>query len=297
MSIELFLRNIKYLFKYNLKHIEQRASPKHDDHILGLMFAAYENEKELCKADNFPQVLDIAETVQLLNNSNKSFCRFGDGEIALMQDGRGGVFQKYDDRLAHLLKEVITSKNDNLLIGINYYFFNSPKNLHQRQEIFYRCISGEFRERLLPYLSLNHTYGDSLISMPYHLYRIFDFKSYYKTISKLWAGKDIVIICGKTVFSSIKYNCFDNAKSIEYIFGPRINAFSEFDSLLDQALSTSTDKIKFIILGQTATALAYQLCLNGHRAIDIGHLAKDYNSWCMQEKLDNNAIRKFYDKD
>lgn len=297
MSLELFLRNIKYLFKYNIKHIEQRANPVHDDVLLDMMLQSRENEKELEQAKDFPKVLDMFETVKLLNNSNKSFCRFGDGEIALLHDKQGGVFQKYDPKLAALLQKALSSQLDDLLVGVFYYFFHLPPQLLQRQQIFFSCNGRPLRHKLQQYMLTDITYGDALVSMPYHLYESFDFNSYYMEIGKLWEGKDIVMICGKTVFDKIKYNCFDSARSIEYIYGPRVNAFDKYDSLLEKALATDPAKIKFLILGQTATALAYDLCRHGHRAIDIGHLAKDYNSWKNNEPKDNYAIRKFYDKD
>lgn len=297
MSFELFARNVKYLFKYNLKHIYNRANDNHDHKMISNIIKMQENEKDLLNLKKRPHIMDVWETVNYLNNSNISYCRFGDGEFALMNDKKGGVFQKYDPRLADLLKKAFCSDNNILCVGLNYWFYHWPSNLHERQDIFYRILSKDIRDSLKPYIDFNRVYGDSLISMPYHLFKSFDFEKYYSEIEKLWKDKDIVIICGKTVFNKIKYNCFESAKSINYIYGKSVNAFDEYDALLEKALATDPKSPKFIILGQTATALAYDLAVNGHRGLDLGHLAKDFNAWKKQEPLNNDTIRDFYDKD
>lgn len=298
MGLELFTRNLKYLFKYNIKHINERANPEHDEVLIGHVISMIENERELSSGIKQPKVLDMQATVDKLLREHVSFCRFGDGEIALIHDRESGVFQRYDPRLADILKKALTSHDDNLCVGINYFFYHLPSNMHLKQEVFYRCHTLRYRHTLAHYIDVDRVYGDSLISMPYHLFIDFDFANYYANIAKLWSDQKIVMICGKTVFNKIQHNIFDSAANIEYIYGPRVNAFDEYDSLLQKALATDPKKTKFLILGQTATALAYDLAQHGHRAIDIGHLAKDYNSWKMSEDLsDGEAIRNFYDKD
>lgn len=144
---------------------------------------------------------------------------------------------------------------------------------------------------------MDATYGDSTITMPYMLYKKLDFDRYYAKLEQLWKDKDIVLICGKTIFDKLDSNIFSSARSIEYLYGPRTNAFEQYDKLLEQALATDNNKLKLIILGQTATVLAYDLAKQGHRAIDMGHSAKDYNAYLKQAPVDNRSICNFFDKD
>ena len=297
MSFELFLRNVKYLFKYNLKHIYQHASSEHDDELIAKILEMKQNEEYLKSGCARPHILTAIDTVKLLAREKLSFCRFGDGELSLLGEKKSGVFQKYDEKLSGLLQEALSEPDPKLLVGIFYYFYNEPQNLHERQQVMFWTQSPKYRQILDKYLDYSVTYGDALVSMPYHLYENYDYAGFYQAASALWAGKNIVMVCGKTVFDKIKFNCFDSAKSIEYIYGPRTDAFSEFDALLNKALSTDSSKPIFLILGQTATALAYALCKRGRQAIDIGHLAKDYNSWKLNEAINNSSIRNFYDKD
>lgn len=298
MGLELFTRNLKYLFKYNLKHMWQKANTEHDDELISQVVALLQNERELNSDLKQPTVLDMEQTVTKLLTEQISFCRFGDGELALIHEREAGVFQRYDSRLADILKNALTSYDEKLCVGINYFFYHLPSNLHPAQDVFYRCQGLKYRHNLAHYIDPDQTYGDSLISMPYHLFLDYDFSGYFERIAQLWAGQEIVMICGKTVFNKIQHNIFDNAAHIEYIYGPRVNAFDEYDSLLQKALATDPKKTKFLILGQTATALAYDLAQHGHRALDIGHIAKDYNSWRLNEDLTKTeAIHNFYDKD
>lgn len=90
MSIELFFRNVKYLFKYNIKSIHQYANDDHEYDLLRKILAIQDNEEDLIRNQNFPKIMDAWQTVLYLTSTNCSFCRFGDGEIAMMCGGRGG---------------------------------------------------------------------------------------------------------------------------------------------------------------------------------------------------------------
>lgn len=63
------------------------------------------------------------ETFSLLLNEGKSLSRFGDGEMAwICQKARGYFGQDNSEALSRMLKRVLVSQDDNVLIGIpNYY--------------------------------------------------------------------------------------------------------------------------------------------------------------------------------
>ena len=299
-GIDLFFRNLKYLCRYNIKSIEAASNEerqKEQLHVISNMMDNLYWELGFMKAQA-PKVLNMRDTIDaLLKDDKLCLARFGDGEIYMMDNSIDGVFQDANNALVAELKEVASSQLPNLGIGLPYYAYNSLQNLNDHQRFYYRTCSAKLRSAIQLYLNDGSTYYDACLSMPYHLVVDIDYEEYFQHISKLWEGKDIVMICGKTVFDKIKYNCFDSARSIEYIYGPRTNAYDEIDSLMKQALQTDPCKTKFIILGHTATCLAYRLAKAGHRAIDIGHLAKDYNSWRMQEGMSANEFYKFYEKD
>ena len=58
-------------------------------------------------------------------------------------------------------------------------------------------------------------------------------------------------------------------------------------------------KLVFLICGPVATALAYDLCkLNlGIQAIDIGHLAKDYDYYINKRPRTIDSTKKFFESE
>lgn len=297
MSIELFFRNIKYLFKYNIKHIAKYLNEEVRYQQMITIEKMFANEDYfLNNSIEKIKVLSANDSVDYLLKNPVSFCRFGDGELDMIFDERGNFFQHYHESLKERLRTILQSNNPNIAIGINYFFFNRPEGIYSFTRRFYRITSYDYRQKCTPLLSLSKTYLDSACTAPYHIYlpECLDYKDYFDKFSLLWKDKDIVVICGKCVIKNIQHNIFSNAKSIEYIYGPSMDAFSQYDQILDKALQTVPSKTKFIILGHTATVLAYDLALHGHRAIDIGHLVKDYNSFCNKESITDQNIDDFY---
>lgn len=104
-------------------------------------------------------------------------------------------------------------------------------------------------------------------------------------------------MCGETVFNNIDYNIFDNSKSIEYIYAPSKNAFDKYEEILEKSMKHSKDKLFIIILGPTANILAYDLAVKGYRALDFGHIAKDYDAYIKKIERNTKNIYKFFEPD
>ena len=79
-----------------------------------------------------------------------------------------------------------------------------------------------------------------------------------------------------------------------YEAGPAKNAFNEYSNLLERALHYQKDYLLCFILGQASKVLVYELSNRGYYAWDIGHLAKDYNSYMTREERTVQNIQKFY---
>src|SRR5699024_11068565 len=76
----------------------------------------YEILEEL-KSAQIPKMVKARETIRTLCSSCKSLVRFGDGEFNLIE-GRDIGFQKASPLLSKRLAEVLTSRDDNILVGI-----------------------------------------------------------------------------------------------------------------------------------------------------------------------------------
>ena len=122
----------------------------------------------------------------------------------------------------------------------------------------------------------------------------FDYETHYKKIMKMLHDKDIVLFCGENVFANITYNIFDYAKSIDYIKCKSMDAFDDFDELLDKCKSIPKERVIAFILGPTSKALVYELSKRGYIAWDIGHLAKDYDYYKKNVPRNSDRVSEFF---
>lgn len=81
----------------------------------------------------------------------------------------------------------------------------------------------------------------------------------------------------KEAFDSYKFDIFDTAKELKYEFVPNKHCFSEYDEILARLKSYDKDFIHILMCGPTAKVLVVDLTDMGFRALDLGHLAKDYD--------------------
>ena len=277
-----FLKNLRYLLKHNLKKESQKFITKEELNLIldGIKYELADDLKNL----KMPNIKSSEETISELINKKASFCRFGDGEFMLM-NGEDIPFQKYDEKLSRKLSEIFQSNDPNIFIGIPYPWYNSIYNLRDYIKNFIRSFVAKNRDKLTALCNPAQQYYDAACTQNYAAYKQLDFVTYFNGIKKIWLDRDIVIICGKTVFDKIKVNIFDCAKSVEYQYAPSMNAFAEYDKILNQAKKIDKSKLVIIILGPTATVLAYDLAKQGYEAIDFGHIAKDYDFY--RKKIDH----------
>jgi len=96
----------------------------------------------------------------------------------------------------------------------------------------------------------------------------------------------------------------------EYYVPPE-NSFDYYDIIFNEAVKIEKRKLILIVLGPTATILAYDLHNVGYQAIDIGHVDIEYewflrnatekikieNKYTNEVKGGNDNIKYIYDND
>lgn len=290
MGLKKFINNIRYLARYNIKEMNSLINKKLD----------YTDLKEIINIishiDNFKQlkIINIEETIQLLIKTNKSLVRYGDGEFMLMS-GIDIPFQSHSQKLNDRLHEIFNDSRENIMIGITglYYKIEFNKYFDEVYDYIFHTIIKN-RKTYCDIIDTHKQYVSSEITILYQQYKEYDFETYFNKIKKIWENKEIVIVCGETVFNNIDYNIFENSKSIDYIYAPSRNAFDKYDELLAKSLEYSKDKLFIIILGPTANILAYDLANTGYRALDLGHIAKDYNAYMKKIERNGTKIGEFF---
>ena len=202
--------------------------------------------------------------------------RFGDGELELIM-GRAALFQEPSKELTFRLLEVLSSQNKDVMIGIPSELYYT-KELRLKKKQLWEKWKPKYLPLLNKYLKKKQKYCPTYVS--HFVAKIADKKAiddYFEKIRMIWDNKNVHLIYGKGIFHSFKYNIFDNVKSIIYQTAPNVDAFKEYDNILMEASKVDKNKLVIIVLGPTATILAYDLALKGYQALDMGHIAKAYD--------------------
>lgn len=245
------------------------------------------------------ELIEREETLRVLRYEPKSFVRFGDAEIDIME-GRDTIFQSFNSELAQKLKDILNNKHSDYYVGINQSYFQSPFSYPERQHRFYRERGTKLRKCFLRECNPDTAYLDACCFGAYFRYGDdYDFESYYSDIRNCFKGKDIILVSGTGVFEKLSYDVFDLAASKRIIHGPNINAFDEYCGLLEKVLDAADKDKSFIcvILGQTATVLVADLAERGYFAWDVGHLAKDYDVYMRGVAKTKENMDAFWDAD
>lgn len=246
-------------------------------------------------------VLNSNETLELLKNNPKSFCRYGDGEFQLMLGSSLG-FQEYNKHLVERLKEILSSYDDKCYIGLPRSIFHSFINAKDAKD-YYRLNAIKWRKMLMEIVCKEKTYINAEFTVGYPSrgkpkQNTQEKIDYFEKIKTLFEGRKLVIVSGSTVFNKIKYNVFEKAASRVHIFASSKNAWAQYNEILAKLKTIPKDYTICAILGPTATVLAYDLAQEGYTAWDIGHLAKLYDAFVKEETQEKNfQVQSFFAPD
>lgn len=226
----------------------------------------------------YPIIADDNELVDKIVNDHCSFIRFGDGEFEIMRGNERAPFQKTSVELAQKLEEVISTKDDKILLGVADSYGNLDKYTEQTAQGIRQYMTDEVREFHLSLLSPDKTY-----------YNTYAFKSYmpYKDkektgervalVKKVWNERDIVFIEGVYTRTGCGNDLFNNAKSIKRILCPTKNAYDKYGEILSYAKKLDKDYLVLVALGPAGKVLAYDLVREGYQVVDIGQIDMDYD--------------------
>lgn len=282
-KLDNFLRNLKFLASHNL---ERHLSASLDSY-------KYELEDVVLPR---PEILDAESAIDRLVRTGDSFVRYGDGELAIMM-GRSVGFQRFDPRLAERLCEILAADRDRVMVGIPRYWFYYSEALLDSAKHYFRAWVARHRAAFLERLNLSKRYYDACASCMYATYRDYDFHAHYGKVRDIWRDKKVTVVCGRTVFDKIRPDIFDSASDVAYLHAPSLHAYAQYDDILARSLQIPEDRLLVLILGPTATVLACDLAEAGRRALDLGHIAKDYVYFRDGVARDRESAGRFYEPD
>ncbi len=209
--------------------------------------------------------LNPEETINyLVNNPSKSIARIGDGEIAVFLGG-DIYFQNYSQFYKNEFLRMLLDENKDLLIGIPAYeVSNTATNLRENKyDPSYWDSAKVLFDRVL---NKKKVYGSYNISS--------FFRNNYCLISRLWKGKDVIIVGGVTKYFKTKK--LQYAKDQILVETVEKNALDDFDSIFKTVRTVyenlnSKNCVVLIGCGPCATILAYWLSKHKIVAYDLGH--------------------------
>lgn len=239
----------------------------------------YEKYEEIKKRNI--NVKTIEETIDKLIEGDMSISRFGDGEMKLIA-GKDIGFQKASAKLSERLKEVLCSKEDNLMVGILNVFGNLSMYTEELQDYFRKYLYEYDREFQFGVMDLNKEYYDAFITRPYISYKDRSHASdIFKKFKMLWEGKEVLVVEGDRTRLGCGNDLFSNVKKCKRIVCPNEDAFERYDEILTAIISNVDNALVLLALGPTATILAYDLAKRGIRTLDIGHIDLEYEWYRM----------------
>ncbi|MBQ8783660.1 MAG: DUF1792 domain-containing protein [Clostridia bacterium] len=243
--------------------------------IFDLFFVAFHNP---------PQVMTCEETMEYILKNGCSVTRYGDAEIKLAY-GTDVCYQISTPEIQKRLQQVIGSCSDDFLVCIpNVFDEKGLSILSDGHTSFWKKHLSYFRKYWYRDLNFDCVYGDAFISRHYMNLKDKEtgLEEYFSLVKKLWEDKDIIIVEGEKSRLGMGNDLFDNAKNVRRILGPSAQCFSKYDELLEEVKSHGKAPLYILALGPSATIMAYDLCVAGYRAIDMGNIDTEYEWYKMK---------------
>jgi glycosyltransferase family protein len=220
------------------------------------------------KNKNNPKIMSYNKMLENLYNG-ASMTRLGDGEFELAL-GHDLKFQPATKKLSEYLRDIISAEsNSKLMICIAPF---SMKNFTPSARKFWKNY---WRNNWMKIRSMIRAaeYGNAFISRAEYFTFV---RNGLEKLKKIWDNRDVVFVVPTDGHFINDVRIFGNVKSSETIPVPAMDAFSEYDKILESAKQYSKDTLFVICAGPTATVLAYDLYHLGYQALDLGHLPNCY---------------------
>lgn len=230
-----------------------------------------------------PEVLSINETLDILINTQKSLVRFGDGEILLM-NGRGTSFQNSEMGIADSLKNILISKQENLIVALPDVFDGLEEYVPSTRSFWQEHLFF-FGQTYVRNCSTKIKYGNAFVSRCYMMFR--DKSScgiYFEKFKQIFKDKNLLVVEGVNTHNGVGNDLFSQAKTVSRIIAPGKNAFAVREQILQECLHFAKETLILFSLGIAAKGLVYELVQRGYRVLDIGNLDMEYEWFLMQAK-------------
>ena len=125
----------------------------------------------------------------------------------------------------------------------------------------------------------------------------FSFSVYFERVKELFRNKRITLLIGEGIYQQYKHNLFEYAADFELIEGPRRDAFTEVERLVERLSECDNNRLICVVLGPASKVITVEMTKRGYVVWDIGHVIKDYNYFMDGFPRTQDVISRFYSPD
>lgn len=260
----------------------------------------YELQDDAPGEDKFlVRFYDYNETIAGIREG-KSLVRFGDADFAIMAGNARQKYQRYDERLARRLREIVVTQDERLMIAVADNYGSLEKYNENGRQGIRKYMTKEVRLAHRGFLDLNRTYHNAYITRPYALFADNGTDAplkRFEQLKQIWDGRRVIFVEGALTRLGVGNNLFDNAADIRRIEAPATSSFDRYDDILQAALKYAEKDVLFLTaLGPAARVLVFDIFCAGFQAVDIGHADLEYE-WYLNGTGERSEVRTKYNNE
>lgn len=232
---------------------------------------------------NHFKVMGAVDTMRWVKEHRSSLIRFGDGEFSYMRGNKyGPPYQPYSDELKKCLNEILTVRNNEILLAVPRIIQQTHlKGLTRRAQNHWKAFLSVNYRYIKNNLDDEYLYGDGQVSRPY-----MDTKNtticeqVFGLFKEITQNRKVVVIEGEKTRLGVGNDLLEKALTVQRVICPAKNSFSYVDDILEKVFSLYPEadpELLFIVaLGPAAKPIVLNLALKGNQALDLGHFDIEY---------------------
>lgn len=238
-----------------------------------------------------PHILPSEYAVERICSDRVSLVRFGDGEFSILSKGISRLeYQKKDCDLSDRLREILCSDAPNILVAIANNYGSLERYTESTANEIRKYMTSSVRQEHMALLDMDKEYYDAFLSRPYLMYKDRQCAGVrFEDVKRIWKDRDVVLIEGEMTRMGVGNDLLDGAASVQRILAPTEQAFDRYEEIFEAAKKQGEQKLFLLVLGPTATVLAYDLACCGYQAVDIGQIDLEYE-WYLRGTNERCAI-------
>ena len=260
----------------------------------------------------YPQnFLSVKETMDMVFSGNKSIARIGDGEYSMIM-GRKMVWNRFDEKLSGRLADICRKgTTDRCVVCLNPLGVFS--NMHNETSQWFVRYALNNIEDIVGKIEFSRTapYGNAYAwllyceeKMPLALLNKKNTRFFTRINAAsldrartFFSGRNILFVCNRdslVLQDEKNLNLFCGVRSKDFCFIPAKDAFGEYDRILSDVKSHSTDWVVYMEAGAVATLLAVDLGEMGYQALDMGDFYRRMNDIAHHKLQDAEKYLNFH---